>query len=322
MTHRLTPDEFTAAHRRSLEIRASRLADAQNGVLSRAQLTALGVPRWHIRSNVQAGRWRPHGRQCVAVHNGELAGPARWWFAVFETGGGAALGGVSALEYAGLRGFDGPIHVVVPKSSRHQRPPGVVVHETRRLLPGDVLTNGPRRLRPEVAAVLGALWARSLRQAALVLIMAVNQRLATAEQIAEVWTRVRRHRWRRPLTAVLADLADGVRSMGELDFALLCRRYGLPEPQRQVLRHGPNGRVYLDVRWERWSLVVEIDGIAHNAPAAWVPDALRQNWVTLGNDRVLRIPVIGLRIAEAEFMGQVAEGLRQAGCPLPRRTAA
>jgi hypothetical protein len=44
--------------------------------------------------------------------------------------------------------------------------------------------------------------------------------------------------------------------------------------------------------------------------------------VTLGNDRVLRIPVLGLRIAETAFMEQLAEGLRQVGCPLPRRTAA
>ncbi len=173
-----------------------------------------------------------------------------------------------------------------------------------------------------MAAVHGALWARSLRQAALILIMTVNQRLVTVEQLTEVWQRVRRHRWRRPLTAVLADLADGVRSMGELDFARLCRRYGLPEPQRQVVRRGPHGRIYLDVRWDRWAVVVEIDGIAHNSPVAWIPDALRQNSVTLGNDRVLRIPVLGLRIAEAEFMQQVAEALRQAGCPLPRRTAA
>lgn len=322
MTPSNVAGQFTDAHRRSREIRADRLADAQNGVLSRAQLAEIGVPRWQIRSNVRAGRWRPHGRHCVAVHSGELTGSARWWHAVFETGGGAALGGVTALEYAGLRGFEGSLHVVVPKSSKHHRPRGVVVHETRRLLPGDVLTNGPRRLRPEVAAVFGALWALSLRQAALVLVMTVNQRLATVEQVGEVWTRVRRHRWRRPLTAVLADLSDGVRSMGELDFARLCRQYGLPEPQRQVVRRGPHGRIYLDVRWDRWSLVVEIDGIAHDAPAAWVPDALRQNHVTLGDDRVLRIPVLGLRIAEAEFMAQVADGLRLAGCPLPRRTAA
>ena len=110
--------------------------------------------------------------------------------------------------------------------------------------------------------------------------------------------------------------------MGELDFARLCRRYGLPEPQRQVVRRGPHGRIYLDVRWELRSLVVEIDGIAHDTPAAWIPNALRQNWVTLGNDRVLRIPVLGLRIAETAFMEQLAEGLRQVGCPLPRRTAA
>lgn len=246
------------------------------------------------------------------LHNHELLRAGQRWQAVFETSGGAALAGVSALQHAGLTGFDDDaIHVVVARPARYHRPPRVRVHVSRRLQPGDVLTNGLPRLRPAVAAVLGALWARSLRQAALILVMTVNQRLAAPSDLVLVWTRVRRHRWRVPLTAVLADLVGGVRSMGELDFAALCRRYGLPEPERQVVRRGPRGRIYLDVRWARWSLVVEIDGIGHLAPEAAIPDALRQNAVTLQDDRVLRIPVLGLRVAEAEFMAQVAEGLRR-----------
>lgn len=125
MKPRCPSEEFTAAHRRSRDILAGRLAAAQEDVVSRRQLAELAVSRWQIRSNIQAGRWRAHGRHCVAVHNGDLTGPASWWWAVIETGGGAALGGVTALQYAGLRGFDDPVHVVVTKSSRHHRPRGV-----------------------------------------------------------------------------------------------------------------------------------------------------------------------------------------------------
>ena len=49
-------------------------------------------------------------------------------------------------------------------------------------------------------------------------------------------------------------------SLGELDFARLCRERGLPEPTRQAVCKGPDGRVFLDVRWE-CGLVVEIDGV-------------------------------------------------------------
>ena len=48
-----------------------------------------------------------------------------------------------------------------------------------------------------------------------------------------------------------------------------------------------------------------------DAPQA--DDALRQNSVTLQNARVLRLPVLGLRIAPDEFFDQVEQALRAAG---------
>jgi hypothetical protein len=317
-----TNQETPSARRRRLRRRAEDAAAAQTGVLSRRQLKRLGVSRWQIRAEIRARRWRAHGRHTVAVHAAELVGDALHWWAVFETGGGAVLAGATALKAAGLEGYDDPIHVVVRKSRRHHRPPGVVVHETRRLRDGDVVEVGVPRLRPAVAAVLGALWARTDRQGALLLIMSVNQRLTTADQLGEVLVRVRRDKRRRLLMAVLLDIADGVRSMGELDFARLCRRYGLPVPDRQVIRKGPNGRIYLDVYWDRWRLVVEIEGIHHTAAPNAVPDALRQNSVSIRTGTVLRIPVLGLRTDADQFMGQVEEALGAAGCPRPPRRAA
>jgi very-short-patch-repair endonuclease len=71
------------------------------------------------------------------------------------------------------------------------------------------------------------------------------------------------------------------------------------------VRTGPGGRVYLDVAWEDVGLVVEIDGGQHALALNPVDDALRQNEVTLGDDLVLRIPVLGLRLTPAAFMDQV-----------------
>ena len=108
---------------------------------------------------------------------------------------------------------------------------------------------------------------------------------------------------------VLKDIADGAQSLGELDFAGLCRRYGIPPPDRQVLRRTALGRVYLDARWDGSRFVVEIDGAGHRVGLAVTDDNLRQNEVTLGDDRVLRLDLIGLRVHEAAFMGQVLRGL-------------
>lgn len=308
-------DESPGLRRRRLRRAAVDLAATQSGVLSRRQLKALGVCRWQVRAETRAGRWRCHGRHTVAVHTTDLTGEALWWWALFETGGGAVLAGPTALTAAGLKGYDDPIHVVVRKSKRHHHPRGVVVHETRRLVDGDVVDVGVPRLRVAVAAVLGALWAKTDRQAALLLVMTVNQRLTAADRLAEVLDRVRRDKRRRLLLAIVQDIADGVRSMGELDFARLCRRYGLPEPDRQVIRRGPCGRVYLDVYWDRWGVVVEIEGVHHDAPENAIPDALRQNSISLAKDTVLRIPLLGLRTECDAFMAQVRDALRGAGCP-------
>jgi very-short-patch-repair endonuclease len=101
-----------------------------------------------------------------------------------------------------------------------------------------------------------------------------------------------------------------VHSLGELDFARLCRARGLPEPSRQVVRTHPDGRVYLDVAWDDIGLVVEIDGGHHGLALNPVDDALRQNEVVLGDARVLRIPVIGLRLDAEAFLDQVVRGHR------------
>ena len=121
-----------------------------------------------------------------------------------------------------------------------------------------------------------------------------------------------RARSRRALVPQLVqDIVDGARSLGELDFAALCRQHGLPEPDRQVVRRGPRGRIYLDVRWSDVGLVVEIDGSQHRMGLAVTDDNLRQNEVTLSADRVLRVDLIGLRLMPDAFMSQICRAYWQ-----------
>lgn len=225
----------------------------------------------------------------------------------------AVLDGVTALQAAGLTGYEDAVNVSCPKSARPRRPAGVVVHETRRWNPDDVLVPGMPRMRPAVAAVHGALWARSDRQAALILAMAAQQRIARPVDLAEAASSVLRHRRRKLLVRVIADLIDGAQALSELDFAALCRRRGLPTPTRQFVVRRPGGRYYLDVCWEQWRLAVEIDGRHHESVQASIPDALRQNAVSNGGIRVLRIPLLGLRVSPDDFLDQVEFALRAAG---------
>jgi very-short-patch-repair endonuclease len=301
--------------------RAARLqafADEQAGVVSRLQLYALGVTRGRVRANVRARRWRRIGTQSISLTTGPLSRPAQEWAAVFEAGPRAFLDGASALIASGLRHFTEPtIRVSVPRGARVRRSPGLDIRQTRRWRPDDVTAAGVPRARPAVAAVRAALWARSDKQAALLLTMAVQQGLVEAEALGRELLSIRRDRRRVLLHAVVLDLLDGVRSLGEAEFARMCRRRGLPKPSRQVLRAGRNGRYYLDVLWDDWAVVVEIDGLQHAWAQNAVSDALRQNDVTLANARVLRLPLLGLRVAADEFFAQIEAALRAAGCPLP-----
>lgn len=89
--------------------------------------------------------------------------------------------------------------------------------------------------------------------------------------------------------------------------------HGLPDPSRQIVRKGRNGTYYLDAIWDEWGVVAEIDGIQHAWAENVVQDALRQNDVMLTNARVLRLPLLGLRLSPEDFFSQIVEALEQSG---------
>ena len=75
----------------------------------------------------------------------------------------------------------------------------------------------------------------------------------------------------------------------------------------------PNGRYYLDLRWAEYRLVVEVDGIQHAWADQVVDDSLRHNAVALGDETVLRLPLLGLRLVPDAFFKQIEAGLRAGG---------
>ncbi len=310
-------DSHTARVRRARRRRVERLAATQAGVVSRRQLYAAGVTRAEVRANLRAGRWQALGSQSLVTYTGAPGERSREWAAVFEAGPRAFLDGASALTAGGLKKFEvDRIRVSVPRGARVRRGRGLDIRQTRRWRPDDLDPGGGvPRSRPAVAAVRAGLWARSDTQAALVLTMVVQQSVVRLDELGLEMLRVKRDRRRALLHAVVLDLLDGVRSLGELDFARECRRRGLPPPTRQVLRRGRNGTYYLDVIWEAWRVVVEIDGIHHSWAQNIVGDALRHNDVTLSDAVVLRLPLLGLRIAADDFFDQIEQALTSAGWP-------
>lgn len=290
------------------------LAADQGGVVSRRQVYGLGLTRAEVTAHLRAARWRRVHTQSLAVHTGPLGGVGLSWAAVFEAGDRGCLDGASSLIAAGLEHFTATaIRVSVPRGVLARRAPGVRIRQTRRLEASDLVAVGIPRTRNHVAAVRAAIWARSDKQAALLLTMCVQQRLTTPELLGKELLRVRRDRRRGLIATVVTDLLDGVRSLGEHEFAQMCRERGFPEPTRQAIRKARDGRFYLDVIWEEWGVAVEIDGIQHSWAGNVVADALRHNAVTLGSALVLRLPLLGLRVAPADFFEQIEAALASRG---------
>ncbi|MBC7678253.1 MAG: hypothetical protein H7233_04605 [Pseudorhodobacter sp.] len=272
--------------------RAGQCVGAGEGVVTRRQLQAAGVPRWWVRNELARGRWQRIGRQVVVAHNGPVDAATRRAAAVLEVGSRAALDGVASLQHAGLTGLtDTRIDVITPKSSTPLRPAGVKVHESRRFREQDVLGNGVRRTTPAVAAVHAALWAVSDPQATLFVVMTVQQRLATVAQLRVALLAVRRHRRRAVLDHLLVELAAGAQSLGERDVATGPRQRGPPVPTRQVVRQGASRRQYLDLEWEAFGLVVEVDGAGHGEAAQQLADVLRDLAVAADGQTPVRIPL-------------------------------
>lgn len=281
-------------------------------VLDRRRLRALGVTRFHVAAQTAAGRWTTAGRQTVSTRVGPLSDLGARWRAVWEAGENIALvDGVSALQANGLKGWtDDVVHISAVHNHNLAPISGVVVHKVIRRVEGESAGASLPRTRPAVAAIRAAQWAVTDRQAATIMAMTVQQRLATGAQLLRAQQMIRGRRRRGFIRRIARDIADGAQALGELEFAEACRRRGLPEPTRQSLRVLPGGRAYLDVYFEEYGLVVEIDGAGHLWGLGRVDDNLRDNAVVIDGDRVLRINVIGLRLEEGRCIDQVAAALR------------
>lgn len=297
---------MTSSAQRTREIAVA--AELYDGVLSRGLLRKAGVDRNVVARQVSASRWHIIGRETVATHAGPLSYTALAWRAIWEVKcTQAAVDGVSSLRISGLTGFETEtVDISVPWQTRVAPVAGVRIHRVCRG-PEDIIEAGLPRVRAPLAAVRAAHWASSDRQAALLLVLPIQQRLIRPSDLRSAVTTERVRGRRAVVRELVGDIVDGAQSLGELDFARLCRRRGLPEPDRQAVVRTSAGRIYLDIRWTAIGLVVEIDGAGHREALSVMNDNLRQNRVTIGEGMVLRYDLLALRLRPAEVLDQVCQ---------------
>lgn len=290
------------------------LIEQQDGVLSRAQaLCHLSAPV--VRRRLTSGRWQAPHRGVYVTHSGPLGRRELRWIAVLGTLAGhvALLGGLSALEPLGFRGFEiDEMHVLLPAPLTAKRPPKtVVVHRTTLLPRSDVHRgSGPPRTAPARSLVDAAQWQRSERRAQTIIASGLQQRLARVDDVRSVVAAMPRLRHRALISEAIAFCAEGAQSLPEAEFIRLCRNAGLPSPQMQHPRPDPAGRRrYLDAYFPEQRLHVEIDGGHHMEVRHWWADMRRQNSLWIPGERVLRFPAWAIRHRPEEVLAQLKAAL-------------
>jgi hypothetical protein len=270
------------------------LAGAQAGVVSRAQLLALGLTPGAIDARLAGRRWVGLHPGVYATFTGPVLPLARTWAAVLAAGDGAAIGGRSALWLWGV--LDSPellTTVCVPERRRVVAPAGVRVERRRRLAAHAHPVALPRRLRLEEALL--DVTDRAIDEGEVIdlVLRAASSRRTCAERVRQALARRARHRHRTLLGELLTEAVEGVQSALERRYRRgVERAHGLPRgernaPERSMGRTGAPRTRYRDIRYHRWRVVVELDGL--EAHPAWLlrRDRARDNSAALDGDRVL-----------------------------------
>jgi very-short-patch-repair endonuclease len=287
------------------------LATLQHGVVTRAQLLAVGLGAGAIHHRVEAFHLHRVYRGVYLVGHTAPTPLARETAALLACG---RYGVLSHLASGCIWDFsqDDPkaIDVTVTAGGRRSRK-GIRIHHSpltaadvtvRRRLP---LTTPERTLVDLAHRMPQAFMERAVEDAR-------RRRLITRKSLSAALERA----GRRPGAAALRALVrrEGgpafTRSEAEVRLVALIRRAGLPPPEHNVQMAGHE----VDLLWREEALVVEIDGYAyHSGRAAFERDRARDADLMAAGLRVLRITWRQLTDEPERVVALVASGLR----PLP-----
>jgi very-short-patch-repair endonuclease len=268
------------------EAAAARIARAQHGVITTAQLESAGFGRSAIARRVR-GEWLVRIYEGV-YRIGVIAGPfAGEMAALLACGPLSVIGHRSAVIVMGLRWrYCGPVEVVLPHEVQLGRA-GVRCRRVTALAADEVaVRHGLRVTTPARTLVdLAATTSRGdLERLAEEILF---QRLASTAEIIDAIGRGAGRPGVRKLRAIadLLDEASFTRSEAERRLKTLLRGAGLPMPRMNVKRAGWE----VDAVWDRQRLVVEVDGYrSHGTRPQFERDRTKDAQMMLAGYRVLR----------------------------------
>lgn len=282
-----------------VDVHLALIAGEQHGIVTTAQLVELGLTKSAIAKRAQRGRLHRLYRGVYAVGHEGLGKEGRWMAAVLACGAGAVLShGAAAVHWGLLKPLDGPIDVTVPTHSGRKRRQGIRIHR---------------------CSTLGAPWSTSGLLKRPIPLVTVRDRIPVTcvpRTLVDIRSTLAPYLVRRAIRqAEFLRLPTGLetdrtRSDLERDFLRLCRHYGLPLPEVNVLIE----KMTVDFLWRDARLVVETDSYAtHGGTVAFEDDRDRDLRLRRLGYAVHRFSEQQLREAPAAVAADVGAKLRVTG---------
>jgi predicted transcriptional regulator of viral defense system/very-short-patch-repair endonuclease len=272
------------------DLRVAELAARQWGVVSVAQLRALGLSKDAVQRRASAGRLHRVHHGVYAVGHPVLRREGRWLAAVLACGEGAVLSHRSAAAHWGLLTTSAArIDVTVPRAARAGNAK-IRLHRSHSLIARDTtthegipITSVARTLLDLAATVKAHHLERALAQA---------QRLELYDHrtITDLLARANGHRGKGALTAATALDPKITSSDWEVRLLKLVRDAALPHPIVNEPLDAPDfGECRPDFYWPSHGLIIETDGWAtHRTRAAFERDRAKDAALTASGYRVVR----------------------------------
>jgi Transcriptional regulator, AbiEi antitoxin/Protein of unknown function (DUF559) len=286
------------------------LARRQWGVVSLAQVEALGLGPRGVQHRAESGRLRRIHRGVYAIGGAALPREGRHLAAVLACGPGAVLSHVSAAVHWGLLAYDAPRPQVTAPASRGGAP-GIRLHRSRSLDARDTTTHGGIRVTTVARTLLDVAAVAPVNHLEHALGQALRNQLYDQLAVDDVLHRHRGRPGTRALRTATGDDPAFTRSEMERRFRALCRRAGLPRPlSNVVVADADNHPHEVDFFFPAHRLVVETDGWRdHGTRVAFERDRAKDAALVAAGYVVLRFTKRQI----AEDPDTVADRVR-AGC--------
>lgn len=303
------------------------LSRSRQGVVTRAQLAAAGVPHRTITSRCRAGVWQRPLPGVIVLHSGPLTWQQRYRTALAYAGGrrhpvtdvpgeDALLTGVAALALYRLRAAPPPEHVsevdvLVPQRCGVRSRGGVAVRRTMRM-PQAVLVEGRLPAVPLRRAVVDAVRGGGRHGVSVsgALYEVVQTRRVTPERLVGE-LKAAKLSGRSDVAAVLRDVCEGLRSPAEGLARAVVLRSGLPRPLWNA-RLTVDGEFLAvpDAYWPGHGVILEVDSQQHHwAVEEWEATMARHNRLAALGFRVLHVSPRQLRDCPDEIVAALRSAL-------------